>query len=248
MQSPCKAQEMGKDEKDLKRLGYRARRPKFLGSASHEKKWVKLDSQGKKAVVGVDRQRLTQQLGIQLRDLRILDPKFNTSYPSAILCRENALVVNLEHIKAIISPSYVFVMNPETDGVVEFIKDLEERLCREKEMKRSISCPSLKDIGHNNAAEEKKKSSWTSGNAVSLKGWVENNEESSVRSAQYVLHDQVEQLNRCAQITMAVLLFSFCYWIIIRLDLALIFVCAWLEIFLVQYLHHIRKVCQSDPQ
>lgn len=193
MKSSCKAQHMGKEEKDLKRLGYRSRRPKFPGSSPHEKKWVKLDSNGKTAVVGVDRQRLTQQLGIQLRDLRILDPKFNTSYPSAILCRENALVVNLEHIKAIISPLYVFVMNPETDGVVEFIKDLEERLSSNTTIKRSISCPSLEDVGRNNASEDKKKNCWISGSTVSLKGWAEGEEEASVRTVYYV---DMESLNK----------------------------------------------------
>jgi hypothetical protein len=35
----------------------------------------------------------------QGRDLRIMDPSLATSYPSAILCREKALVVSLEHIK-----------------------------------------------------------------------------------------------------------------------------------------------------
>ncbi len=33
------------------------------------------------------------------RDLRIMDPSLTTSYPSAILCRDKAMVVNLEHIK-----------------------------------------------------------------------------------------------------------------------------------------------------
>jgi hypothetical protein len=40
----------------------------------------------------------------QGRDLRIMDPSLATSYPSAILCREKALVVSLEHIK--VRPSY----------------------------------------------------------------------------------------------------------------------------------------------
>ncbi len=50
-----------------------------------------------------DKSALTHELGIQLRDLRLLDPQLAHSYPSAILCREKALVVNLEHIKCIIT-------------------------------------------------------------------------------------------------------------------------------------------------
>ena len=54
-----------------------------------------------------DKSALTHELGIQLRDLRLLDPQLAHSYPSAILCREKALVVNLEHIKCIITTDQV---------------------------------------------------------------------------------------------------------------------------------------------
>ncbi|GMH36615.1 hypothetical protein BSKO_04488 [Bryopsis sp. KO-2023] len=141
---------MGKSEKEngrgtLLRPGSQPRRAKYpAGGLAHEKKWIRLDSQGKTSVVAMDRQKLTQRLGVQLRDLRILDPKFCTSYPSAILCRENALVVNLEHIKAILTPSYVLVMNPDKEGVVPFIKDLEDRLCS-KEIQKCPSVPVLSD-------------------------------------------------------------------------------------------------------
>ena len=49
---------------------------------------------------------------LQLRDLRLLDPALATSYPSAILARDSALVVNLEFIKCIITTEYVLVLNP----------------------------------------------------------------------------------------------------------------------------------------
>jgi len=39
---------------------------------------------------------MTHELGIQIRDLRLLDPLMTSAYPSAILCRDKALVVNLE--------------------------------------------------------------------------------------------------------------------------------------------------------
>lgn len=49
---------------------------------------------------------------LQLRDLRLLDPQLATSYPSAILARERALVVNLEYIKCIITRDSVLICNP----------------------------------------------------------------------------------------------------------------------------------------
>jgi magnesium transporter len=58
------------------------------------------------------------QLGVQLRDLRLLDPHLNTSYPSALLCRDKALVVNLEHIKCIITKDEVFIVNADEESVV----------------------------------------------------------------------------------------------------------------------------------
>ncbi len=51
----------------------------------------------------------------QLRDLRILDPALATSYPSAILCRDRAIVVNLETLKCIITADAVYVMHVVRD-------------------------------------------------------------------------------------------------------------------------------------
>ena len=49
---------------------------------------------------------LTQSLGVHLRDLRILDTNRNPSYASCILCRERALVINLEFIQ-VLHPNYL---------------------------------------------------------------------------------------------------------------------------------------------
>ena len=65
-----------------------------------------------------DKHALVHQLGVQLRDLRLLDPHLNTSYPSALLCRDKALVVNLEHIKCIITKDEVYIVNADEERVV----------------------------------------------------------------------------------------------------------------------------------
>lgn len=65
-----------------------------------------------------DKHEITQQLGVQLRDLRLLDPQLHASYPSALLCRDKALVVNLEHIKCIITKDEVLVLNADEESVV----------------------------------------------------------------------------------------------------------------------------------
>lgn len=48
---------------------------------------------------------------MQLRDLRLLDPMLATSYPSAVLARDAALVLNLEFIKAVVTPQAVLILN-----------------------------------------------------------------------------------------------------------------------------------------
>ena len=95
------------------------------------RKWVRVNQQGEANVAQADkhlRHHLQQALGVQLRDLRILDPALATSYPSAILVREKALVVNLEHIKCVISTSCVYVLNADDENVIAFIEELQRRL------------------------------------------------------------------------------------------------------------------------
>jgi len=92
------------------------------------RKWVKFERNGQTSVVQADKHNLTQQLGVQLRDLRLLDPQLALSYPSAILCREKALVVNLEHIKCIITTTHVLILNADEENVISFIEEIQRRL------------------------------------------------------------------------------------------------------------------------
>ncbi|XP_028096219.1 peptidyl-tRNA hydrolase 2, mitochondrial-like [Camellia sinensis] len=64
--------------------------------------------------------------GVQAQDLRVVEPEL--SNPSAILRRERAIVVNLEHIKAIITANEVLVPNPKDPFMVSFVRDLEFKL------------------------------------------------------------------------------------------------------------------------
>nr|XP_024372445.1 magnesium transporter MRS2-F-like isoform X4 [Physcomitrium patens] len=60
------------------------------------------------------------------RDLRLLDPLL--SYPSSILGREHAIVVNLEHIKMIITAQEVFLLDAQNPIVAPFVQNLRRRL------------------------------------------------------------------------------------------------------------------------
>ncbi|CAH8280803.1 unnamed protein product [Arabidopsis lyrata] len=69
------------------------------------KNWAIIDTTGQSETLDVDKYAIMHRVQIHARDLRILDP--NLSYPSTILGRERAIVLNLEHIKAIITSEEV---------------------------------------------------------------------------------------------------------------------------------------------
>nr|GMD87651.1 magnesium transporter MRS2-3-like [Ipomoea batatas] len=69
--------------------------------ASGVRPWLLLDCTGQAQVVEAGKHAIMRRTGLPGRDLRILDPLL--SYPSTVLGRERAIVINLEHIKAIIT-------------------------------------------------------------------------------------------------------------------------------------------------
>ncbi|KAF2294375.1 hypothetical protein GH714_009822 [Hevea brasiliensis] len=62
-----------------------------------------------------------RRTGLPPRDLRILDPLL--SYPSTILGRERAIVINLEHIKAIITTQEILLLNSRDPSVTPFVRN-----------------------------------------------------------------------------------------------------------------------------
>ncbi|KAI9119168.1 hypothetical protein K1719_009843 [Acacia pycnantha] len=75
--------------------------------------WILLDRNGNVTELDVDKYAIMRRIGIHARDLRILDPML--SYPSAILGREKVIVLNLEHIKTIITAEEVLLRDPMDD-------------------------------------------------------------------------------------------------------------------------------------
>ncbi|DBA67446.1 TPA: hypothetical protein ACH3X2_001730 [Trebouxia sp. C0005] len=92
------------------------------------RKWLKIEASGATSVLQADKLSITQELGIQIRDLRLLDPAMATSYPSAILCRDKALLVNMEHIKCIITTHYLLLLNADQPSVLQFAEAIQSRL------------------------------------------------------------------------------------------------------------------------
>ncbi|WJX84330.1 Magnesium transporter MRS2-I [Trifolium repens] len=88
--------------------------------------WILLNRDGRETVFDVDKYAIMRLVEIHARDLRIMDPLL--SYPSTILGREKVIVLNLEHIKAIITAEEVLVRDPMDDDVVPVVEELRRRL------------------------------------------------------------------------------------------------------------------------
>ncbi|XP_031401662.1 magnesium transporter MRS2-F-like [Punica granatum] len=90
------------------------------------KAWLIVSESGESHVEEVGRHSIMRRTGLPARDLRVLDPVL--SYPSSILGRERAIVVNLEHIKAIITATEVLMVNSNSPLVFQFVRDLQNRI------------------------------------------------------------------------------------------------------------------------
>ncbi|KAM5552948.1 hypothetical protein ABKV19_025273 [Rosa sericea] len=78
--------------------------------------WVLLDATGQATVLDVDKYAIMHRVHIHARDLRIVDPLL--SYPSAILGRDRAIVLNLE----------VLLRDPLDENVIPVVEELQRRL------------------------------------------------------------------------------------------------------------------------
>ncbi|XP_027359627.1 magnesium transporter MRS2-3-like [Abrus precatorius] len=90
--------------------------------------WLVLDGTGGTQVVEAGKHAIMRRTGLPARDLRILDPLL--SYPSTLLGRERAIVINLEHIKAIITAQEVLLLNSRDPSVTPFVHELQARILR----------------------------------------------------------------------------------------------------------------------
>nr|XP_017252494.1 PREDICTED: magnesium transporter MRS2-2-like isoform X2 [Daucus carota subsp. sativus] len=88
--------------------------------------WILIDTNGESEILEMDKYDIMQRVPIYARDLRILEPLL--SYPSSILGREKAIILNLEHIKAIITTEEVMLQDPLDDNVVPIVQELRRRL------------------------------------------------------------------------------------------------------------------------
>ncbi|PKA47995.1 Magnesium transporter MRS2-F [Apostasia shenzhenica] len=90
--------------------------------------WLVISDSGHLRVEEAGKHLIMRRTGLPARDLRVLDPQL--SYPSTILGRERAIVINLEHIKAVITATEVLIPNSIDPLVSPFTQDLQTRVSR----------------------------------------------------------------------------------------------------------------------
>ncbi|KAG1327535.1 Magnesium transporter MRS2-1 [Cocos nucifera] len=89
--------------------------------------WIRVDAAtGNSQMIEVDKFTMMRRCDLPARDLRLLDPLF--VYPSTILGREKAIVVNLEQIRCIITADEVFLLNSLDSYVLQYAVELQRRL------------------------------------------------------------------------------------------------------------------------
>ncbi|KAK2986510.1 hypothetical protein RJ640_021385 [Escallonia rubra] len=88
--------------------------------------WIRVDASGNSQVIEVDKFSMMRRCDLPARDLRLLDPLF--VYPSTILGREKAIVVNLEQIRCIITADEVLLLNSLDSYVLQYVVELQRRL------------------------------------------------------------------------------------------------------------------------
>ncbi|CAK9237036.1 unnamed protein product [Sphagnum troendelagicum] len=89
--------------------------------------WVRIDTAGNSQILELDKVAIMRRCDLPARDLRLLDPLF--VYPSTILGRERAIVVNLEQIRCIITADEVLLLNSlDNYDVLQYVIELQRRL------------------------------------------------------------------------------------------------------------------------
>ncbi|KAI3801096.1 hypothetical protein L1987_29198 [Smallanthus sonchifolius] len=102
--------------------------PGLRKKATGVRPWLVFDSTGRAQITEAGKNSIMCRTGLPARDLRILDPIL--SYPSTVLGRERAIVVNLEHIKAIITAQEEVLLNSKDPSVAPFVDQLQNRVLR----------------------------------------------------------------------------------------------------------------------
>ena len=127
--------------------------------------WIRIDKEGASQVMEVDKLTIMRRCDLPARDLRLLDPLF--VYPSTILGREKAIVVNLEQMRCIITADEVLLLNSLDSYMLQYVAELQRRLALKNDF---IKRPSFGVLADSLSSLERKESNIVSNRALTSDG------------------------------------------------------------------------------
>ena len=93
---------------------------------------LKVDADGSGRVILLGKHQISMALQLPVRDLRMLDPQLATTFPAALLVRENAIVVNLEGVRAVITVDHILLFSHTGPKVTAFVTNLQQKLSQRR--------------------------------------------------------------------------------------------------------------------
>ena len=89
---------------------------------------IKVDPSGKVYTTQILKQQLANELGLPLRDLRIVDPSFPSQIQATFTARPKAILFCIENIKVVVQRGEALVFSPYQPEVQEFIPALQAQI------------------------------------------------------------------------------------------------------------------------
>ncbi|KAF0902823.1 hypothetical protein E2562_019138 [Oryza meyeriana var. granulata] len=106
--------------------------PNLKKRGAGTRSWIRVEAATASVqTLEVDKATMMRRCELPARDLRLLDPLF--VYPSTILGRERAIVVNLEQIRCVITADEVLLLNSLDSYVLQYAAELQRRLLQRAE-------------------------------------------------------------------------------------------------------------------
>ncbi|KAF8717133.1 hypothetical protein HU200_026248 [Digitaria exilis] len=118
--------------------------------AAASRKWLVVQAAGEPREAELGKHMIMEMTGLPTRDLRVLDP--DLSSPSTILVRDRAVVVNLEHVKAIVTATEALVLDSSSPLLALFLKDLRARVVSPDVSSTGLATHCCSDHGEGNEA------------------------------------------------------------------------------------------------
>jgi len=93
------------------------------------REWLLFDGKGEMELVEAGKDAIMRRTGLSACDLdKLLDPLL--SYPSIFLGRERAFIINLEHVKAIITAKEFLLLNSGDPSITPFVYEFQAWILR----------------------------------------------------------------------------------------------------------------------